>query len=126
MANIPEEVSNLIAAVRPAKRQRDARTLLELMSRATGEQARRWGSIIGFGNYHYTYESGHEGNTCAAGFAPRKAATSIYLVDGIHQHQEALSRLGPHRTGVGCLYLSDLRRWTSTFWRRSSLPPTPG
>ena len=110
MANIPEEVSDLIAAVQPEKRQRDAGTLLELMSRATGEQPQRWGSIIGFGTYHYSYESGQKGDTCAAGFAPRKAATTIYLVDGIRQHEEALSRLGPHRTGVGCLYLTDLTK----------------
>ena len=67
-----------------------------------------WGSIIGFGRYHYRYETGREGDAGGAGFAPRKAATVIYLADGIGAHEEALSRLGSHTTGVGCLYLKDL------------------
>ena len=126
MANIPEEVSNLIDAVQPDKRKHDARALLELMSRATGEQPKRRGSITGFGTYHYAYESGHEGDTCAVGFAPRKAATTIYLVDGIHQHEEALYQLGPHRTGVGCLSLSDLTKLDTGVLEGIITAPTPG
>ncbi len=110
MATIPEDVDALIAGVKPANRQRDARTLVELMTRATGEQPRLWGSIVGFGDYHYKYASGHEGDTCAAGFAPRKAASTIYLNDGLHRYEDELARLGPHRTGVGCLYLTDLTK----------------
>ena len=67
-----------------------------------------WGSIVGFGSYHYTYASGREGDTAAVSFAPRKAATTVYLVDGVAAHQDELARLGPHTTGVGCLYLKDL------------------
>jgi hypothetical protein len=90
-------------------RRRDADTLLALMARVTGQPARMWGSsIIGFGSYHYKYESGREGDAPAASFSPRKPATSIYLSDGIGAHAERLERLGPHTTGVGCLYVKDL------------------
>ena len=67
-----------------------------------------WGTIIGFGQYHYRYESGREGDAGAAGFAPRKAATVVYLPDGVGAHAEALARLGPHTTGLVCLYLKNL------------------
>jgi hypothetical protein len=63
---------------------------------------------IGFGQYHYRYASGREGDAAAVGFAPRKPATTIYLLDGVGAHTESLSRLGPHTTGVGCLYVKDL------------------
>jgi hypothetical protein len=108
MAPLPEDVAAFIAAVQPPQRQVDARIMLDLMARVTGEQPRLLGTIVGFGAYHYRYESGHEGDTCAAGFAPRKAATVVYLVDGIHLHEDALARLGAHRTGVGCLYVTNL------------------
>lgn len=90
-------------------RRRDADTMLELMTRATGQPATMWGrSIVGFGTYHYRYESGREGDAPAAGFSPRKAATTVYLADGIGAHAALLDRLGPHTTGVGCLYLKNL------------------
>jgi len=94
--------------VTPEKRQRDAERLLEVMTRVTGETPRLWGSVIGFGQYHYKYASGREGDAPAAGFAPRKSATVIYLADGIGRHEKQLRQLGPHATGVGCLYIKDL------------------
>jgi hypothetical protein len=94
--------------VAPAKRRRDAETLLGLLSRVTGEQPRMWATVIGFGRYHYRYASGREGDAPAAGFAPRKAASTVYLPDGVGAYENDLSRLGPHTTGVGCLYLKDL------------------
>ena len=103
-ASVPE----FIEKVTPAKRKRDAQTLLNLMSRVTGEPAVLWGTIVGFGQYHYRYETGHEGDAPAAGFAPRKAAATIYLADGIDAHQDQLDKLGPHTTGVSCLYIKDL------------------
>lgn len=92
-----------------AVRRRDAETLLGLMSRATGEEARMWGpSIVAFGSYHYRYASGREGDAPAAGFSPRKAAMSVYLNDGVGARPHLLERLGPHTAGVGCLYLKNL------------------
>jgi Domain of unknown function (DU1801) len=103
-------VGTYIERVTPEKRQRDAERLLELMTRVTGETSRLWGSVIGFGQYHYKYASGREGDAPAAGFAPRKSATVIYLADGIGRHEKQLRELGPHTTGVGCLYLKDLNK----------------
>jgi Domain of unknown function (DU1801) len=108
MGGVSDPVRTYLDGVTPEKRRRDAEKLLELMSRATGEPPQLWGSIIGFGQYHYKYASGREGDVAAAGFAPRKAATTIYLVDGIGRYEEQLKQLGPHTTGVGCLYIKDL------------------
>jgi hypothetical protein len=83
---------------------------MELTARVTREPAQLWGSIIGFGHYHYKYPTGREGDVAAAGFAPRKGATTIYLTDGVGQYSEQLKRLGPHTTGVGCLYIKDLEK----------------
>jgi hypothetical protein len=106
---IDGEVRAFLDRVQHPMRRRDAETLLEIMGRATGQPARMWGSsIIGFGTYHYRYASGREGDAPAAGFSPRKAATTVYLADGIGAHPELLERLGPHTTGVGCLYMKDL------------------
>lgn len=104
----PEE---FLAAVAPERRRRDAATLLALMRRVTGKQPRMFGaSIVGFGEYSYTYDSGHSGHAPAAAFAPRKTASVVYLADGLDAHAEDLAALGPHRTGVGCLYLTNLDR----------------
>ncbi len=108
MSVINESVRNYLDRVTPEKRRRDAETLLTIMSRATGESPRLSGTMIGFGQYHYKYASGREGDAAAAGFAPRKAATTIYLMDGVERHKEQLERLGPHSTGVGCVYVKDL------------------
>jgi hypothetical protein len=80
------------------------------MARVTGEPPQLWGSVIGFGHYHYKYPTGREGDVAAAGFAPRKAATTIYLTDGVGRYEEQLKQLGPHTTGVGCLYIKDLEK----------------
>ena len=66
--------------------------------------------MVGFGQYHYKYASGREGDAAAAGFAPRKAATTIYLPDGVGRYDQQLRQLGPHTTGVGCLYIKDLEK----------------
>lgn len=105
---MPTDVDEFIANVTPAKRRRDAEVLLELMRRATGAEPALNGTIVGFGSYHYHYASGRQGDAPAAGFAPRKPATVVYLNDGIESHAEELERLGPHSHGVGCLYLKDL------------------
>lgn len=101
-----------IAGIENAIRRRDADTMMALLSELTGEPARMWGpSMIGFGRYHYRYDSGHEGESFLAGFAPRKSETVVYLMGVISNqadYDELLSRLGPHRMGKSCLYLRDL------------------
>lgn len=106
MAN--SDVAEHLEKVRSAKRRRDAETMIGLMRRVTGEEPRMWATVIGYGQYHYKYASGREGDAPAAGFAPRAAATTVYLNDGVGAHADLLAKLGPHTTGVGCLYLKDL------------------
>lgn len=103
-----DDVAGLIARSAPAKRRRDAETLTALMREVSGREPATWGTIIGFGSCHYRYPTGTEGDTGLLSFAPRKAATTIYLLDGADAHAEALASLGPHTTGAGCLYLTDL------------------
>jgi hypothetical protein len=111
MAQVNDAVRAHLETVASETRRRDAETLLELMARITGEEPRMWGpSIIGSGSYHYKYASGREGDAPAAGFSPRKAATSVYLPDGFGAYTQQLARLGEHKTGVGCLYLKDLAK----------------
>lgn len=104
------DVAALIARSAPAVRRRDAETLTALLQQLTGREPQTWGTIIGFGSCHYRYPTGTEGDSPLLGFAPRKTATTIYLLDGVDAHGEDLARLGPHTTGVGCLYLADLER----------------
>jgi hypothetical protein len=105
------DVAAFLAAVPDARRRADAATVLELMQRVTGLEPVLWGSaIVGFGSYHYRYPTGREGDMPAAGFSPRKAATTIYLMDGLDAHAVDLALLGPHRVGQGCLYLARLDR----------------
>jgi hypothetical protein len=92
----------------PAKRRRDAMTMIPLMERATGQPSVLSGTAIGYGSYDYEYDSGRKGTAAAAGFAPRKSALVVYVMDGVDAHAELRERLGPHTTGVGCIYIKDL------------------
>jgi hypothetical protein len=105
---VAPDVRAYLDGISSPRRRRDAETMVELMRRATGEEPLMWGSIVGFGRYHYEYASGRAGDSAAAGFAARKAATVVYLADGVGAHTQLLERLGPHTTGVGCIYLKDL------------------
>ena len=102
------DVEAYVSAIPSPDRRRDAETLIEVMRRATGQEPQMWGTIVGFGSYHYKYQSGREGDAPAAGFAARKSATTVYLLDGVVAHPDLLERLGPHKTGVGCLYIRRL------------------
>ncbi|MEZ3161921.1 DUF1801 domain-containing protein [Microbacterium sp. BWT-B31] len=108
MRRTGQDVDEFIAQVVPAVRRRDAATLVDLMRRVTGEEPEMWHpGIVGFGLHHYDSASGG-GQTGAAGFAPRRPSTVVYLAEGIDSHADALSRLGPHTTGRVCLYLKNL------------------
>ena len=102
-------VEDFIAAVEHKGRREDSLILLELMKRATGFEPAMWGdSIVGFGEYHYMYDSGREGDFLMTGFSPRKAAMSVYIMPGFNLYEEQLARLGKHKHSVSCLYLSRL------------------
>jgi Domain of unknown function (DU1801) len=104
------DVEEFLDAVPDEQQRADARTLCALMSEITGEPPVLWGpSIVGFGSYRYRYESGHEGTSSLAGFAPRKGNLVVYLVGGFEdRHGKLLAKLGPHKAGKGCLYLKRL------------------
>lgn len=105
----PASVDAFIAAAQPPERSADARVIRATMERLSGEPARMWGpSIVGFGRYHYTYDSGREGDMARIGFSPRKAELVLYLLDGFPGHAERMGRLGKHRTGKSCLYIKRL------------------
>ena len=107
----PTEVSAgaYIAALTDETRRADAKALVKLMQKATGEKAKMWGpSIVGFGSYHYTYESGREGDMPLVGFSSRKAATVLYGMRAASDAEALLAKLGKHTTGKGCLYIKKL------------------
>lgn len=102
-------VAQFLGQVEPARRQADARILLELFEAETGESARMWGpSIIGFGQYHYRYDSGREGDSMKTGFAPRKAALVLYIMPGFESSAPLRESLGKYRIGKSCLYINKL------------------
>ena len=124
-------VDDFIDALPDEEKRSDARVLSELMAEITGEEATMWGtSIVGFGRYHYRYASGHEGDAPLASFAPRKQHLVVYLASGFEDRDARdLPKMGPHKTGKGCLYikrlsdvdLSALRRLIDRSWQ---VPPS--
>lgn len=99
-------VTAFISAIADETRRADAKTLVKLMQGATGEKAKMWGTaIIGFGSYHYVYDSGREGDAPLVAFSPRKAATVLYLGLGAGGAEVLLAKLGKHTTSKGCLYI---------------------
>ena len=91
------------------RRRQDAYILLDLMRRVTGEDAVMWGaSIVGFGRYHYRYDSGREGDFFITGFSPRKSALTVYVMPGFGGYDDLMGRLGKHKTGRSCLYINRL------------------
>ncbi|WP_375283300.1 DUF1801 domain-containing protein [Marinicauda pacifica] len=104
-----QSVDTFLDAVEPERKREEARTLDALFRRVTGWQPQIWGpSLIGYGIYHYRYESGREGDFLATGFSPRKSAHSIYILPGYADFQPLLDRLGKHSHGKSCLYVKTL------------------
>ena len=102
-------VADFLASVPNARRREDGEVLLEMMREITGIEPQMWGpSIIGFGSYHYKYESGREGDMPIIGFSPRSRSLSLYIMDGSDTDDDLLSQLGKHRKGVSCLYINKL------------------
>ncbi|MFI8595542.1 DUF1801 domain-containing protein [Microbacterium sp. NPDC078428] len=102
------DVDAFLAKITPAARRRDAEILVDLLREVSGQEPAMWGTVIGFGSCHYRYPTGTEGDSPVIGLAPRKQACTLYLLDGIAAHRDDLASLGPHSTGVGCLYLKDV------------------
>lgn len=103
------DVAAFVAAVPDARQRDDAQILIAMMTRLSGHPPKLWGpSIIGFGSYHYRYDSGREGDSLRIGFSPRKGQTVLYLMDGYQEHGTLLDRLGKHKLGKSCLYIKRL------------------
>jgi hypothetical protein len=98
-------VSAYLAGITDERRRGDVVTVLDMMAEATGEGPRMWGSIAGFGSYHYRYESGREGDTFVVGIASRKDSMVLYLGPGMDANPDLLQKLGRYRAGKGCLYV---------------------
>lgn len=102
-------VESYLAAIADATRQADCRVLVEMMSKATQAPAKMWGTgIVGFGSYHYKYESGREGDSCILGFASRKGDISLYLVAGFPGSDALFEKLGKHKRAKACTYVKRL------------------
>lgn len=104
-----DSVEEFLNSVEDNQKREDAYRILNLMKSATNEKPKMWGtSIIGFGTYHYKYESGREGDWFLTGFSPRKNNFSVYIMSGFKRYDELMKKLGKHKTGKSCLYINRL------------------
>jgi len=103
------DVEKFLNSVDDEKRRKDSFEVLKLMRDITGEEPKMWGgSMVGFGSYHYKYESGREGDWFVTGFSPRKTALTLYIMAGFKRFDELMGKLGKYKTGKSCLYVKKL------------------
>lgn len=106
---IKVSVASFLNAVEDPRKRSDAKKIAAMMRRATGKRARMWGSsIVGYGEYHYKYGSGREGNWALVGFSPRKQNLVVYIMPGFDPFPALMKKLGKYKTGKSCLYLNKL------------------
>jgi len=104
-----ESVDDYLMTIEDDSKRADCFKIKDMMERLVGEPGKMWGtSIIGFGNYHYKYESGREGDFLRSGFAARKANIVLYIMSGFSEYEQLLKKLGKHKHGKGCLYIKRL------------------
>ena len=102
-------VEKFIESLDDEERKKDCFQVLSMMKELTNEEPKMWvGGIGGFGDYHYTYDSGREGDFFRTGFSPRKHALTLYIMSGFEEYEELLAKLGKHKTGKSCLYIKKL------------------
>ncbi|NAS12960.1 DUF1801 domain-containing protein [Poritiphilus flavus] len=102
-------VTAFLEAVEDPQKKEDSYKLLELMKKITGKEAVMWGpSIVGFGSYHYKYDSGREGDMLLTGFSPRKQNLTMYIMSGFNRYDYLMEKLGKYKTGKSCLYVKKL------------------
>jgi hypothetical protein len=102
-------VDKFLNSVKDERKRKDCFKVLELMKKITKEEPVMWGpSIVGFGSYHYKYESGREGDFFLTGFSPRKQSLTLYIMAGFKRYSEIMKKLGKHKTGSSCLYNNKL------------------
>ena len=104
-----EDVIAFLASVENNKRREDCAAVVKIMQEISGHPPKMWGkSIIGFGSYHYVYDSGREGDMCLTGVSPRKQSLTMYIMGGFDAHDELMTKLGKFKTGKACLYVNKL------------------
>lgn len=102
-------VDKFLEGITDEQKRADCYQILKIMRSATKAEPRMWGtSIVGFGKYHYIYDSGREGDWFITGFSPRKQNITLYMTGGLDQLEELRKQLGKHSTGKGCLYINKL------------------
>lgn len=103
------DVETFLAGIEDERRREECREVVALLTDVTGEEPVMWGgTIIGFGRYHYVYDSGREGDWFLTGVSPRKESLTLYIMDGFERHEDLMAVLGSYRTGKSCLYLKKL------------------
>jgi hypothetical protein len=104
-----ESVYDFLEKVPDQNKRDDCKVIIEMMKKVTGLPPKMWGpSIIGFGTYHYKYESGREGDMLKIGFSPRKQNITLYIMPGFDRYDDIMKTLGKHRIGKSCLYIKGL------------------
>jgi hypothetical protein len=102
-------VDTFLKGIKDEQTRADCYAILKLMEKATKSRAKMWGpAIVGFGDHHYVYESGREGDWFITGFSPRKQNLTLYLTSGLQQFEDLMARLGKYKAGKGCLYINKL------------------
>ena len=104
-----DDPEKFVNDIKDEGRRSDAKAVMAMMRKVTGEPPRMWGSsIVGFGSYHYKYATGREGDWCITGFSPRKDSLTVYILPGLHMQQDNLWKLGKVTTGKSCIYIKRL------------------
>lgn len=103
-----KELREFLAGIDNEAKRNDSKALIKIMEEESGYKAALRGQIIGFGIYHYVYESGREGDFIITGFAPRQKSLSVYIMPGFSKYQKDLEKLGKHKTAKSCLYINKL------------------
>lgn len=104
-----QSVTKFISKVEDPQKRADSQAIIKLMKQVTREEPKMWGgSMVGFGRYHYKYDSGREGDWFITGFSPRKQNLTLYIMPGFDKYESLMEQLGKHKTGKGCLYIKKL------------------
>ncbi len=103
------DVDKFLNSIKDEKKREDSFKILKMMKQITKEEPKMWGSsIVGFGDYHYRYASGREGDWFLTGFSPRKQSLTLYMMSYLEKYEKILKRLGKYKSGKGCLYIKKL------------------
>ena len=104
-----DSVEEFLSSITDEQKQKDARKIVAMMQKISGVKPKMWGaSIVGFGNYHYRYDSGREGDFMKMGFSPRVQNLTMYIMPGFERYDDLMQQLGKYKTGKSCLYVKKL------------------